>query len=268
MQTRFEKKTWKSIKIILLIYILAGCTLYFVQDLLLFHPTPLSADHKFAFANEYKEHNIHLSDRNLNIIQFPSRVFAKGIVLYFHGNMQNIERYAKFITPFVDKSYEVWMVDYPGFGKSTGQLTEENINADAMLVYNMALKTKSENIIIYGKSIGTGVASYLASIKPCQQLILETPYYSIPELAQARVIVYPTALLTRYKFPIHEYLHKVKARVTIFHGTDDGVIPYKHAMRLKNENQSIEFITIEGGSHNNLYQYELYQKKLDSLISN
>jgi alpha-beta hydrolase superfamily lysophospholipase len=268
MEARSTYKLWKSVLIIFLLYIFTGITLYFIQDFFLFHPIPLRSDHKFVFKHQFKELNIPIGERNLNIIQFKSSEKRKGIVLYFHGNRQNVERYSKFVSPFISNGYEVWMPDYPGFGKSTGRHTEENMYADAILLYNMARRSTEKNIIIYGKSLGTGVASYLGSLKSCKLLLLETPYYSIPDLSNDRIPLYPAHMMVKYKFPIHEYLPKVKAPIIIFHGTKDGVIPYSHALRLKKQNQSVELVTIKDGKHNNLFPYGLYQKKINTLLSN
>jgi len=81
--------------------------------------------------------------------------------------------------------------------------------------------------------------------------------------------MYPVTMLLHFKFPVHEYLTKVTAPISIFHGTDDGVIPYRNASRLKDVlKPGDEFITIEGGSHNDLNSFPLLQKKLDSLLHN
>ncbi len=118
-----------------------------------------------------------MQNRNLNIVQFTTNSNKKGIVLYFHGNRQNIERYGKFAPAFTKNGYEVWMMDYPGFGKTTGKRTEQVMYDDAFLVYKTAIKeTLPQNIIIYGKSLGTGIAANLALKYKCQQLILDTPY--------------------------------------------------------------------------------------------
>jgi pimeloyl-ACP methyl ester carboxylesterase len=135
------------------------------------------------------------------------------------------------------------------------------------LFYELAIKkTSAENIIIYGKSLGTGVASYLASTKPCKQLILETPYYSMTSMTRHYVPVYPATLM-KYSFPINEYLQKVKVPVTVFHGTSDEVIPYKQSTKLKNETPDIDLITVPGGKHNNLYRFPGVIQKLDSLLA-
>ncbi|MBD0276759.1 MAG: alpha/beta hydrolase, partial [Flavisolibacter sp.] len=122
------------------------------------------------------------------------------------------------------------------------------------------------NIIIYGKSIGTGVATQLASVKPCKQLILETPYYDINTLIRHYLPIYPTGMMIKYKFLTYLNLKNVHAPVTILHGTDDEVIPYQQAKRLQELYPQIELVTIKGGKHNNLLLYPQFQKKLDSLL--
>jgi uncharacterized protein len=241
--------------------------MYFLQDLFLFHPVSLPQDHVFQFNQPFTEINITTPDqRRLNIIEFHAKK-SKGIVLYFHGNRRNVERYAKYAPHFTNSGYDVWMVDYPGFGKSTGKLTEQAMYDDALLLYQRAvLKTTPNKIIIYGKSLGTGVASFLASKHSCKKLILETPYYSMTALAKHYFPIYPTRQLTKYFFHTHEYLKKVQAPVTIFHGTADEIIPFHHAKKLKAENPHIKLIAIPKGRHNNLYDFPSVTKNLALLL--
>ncbi len=255
----------------LTVYSMIGVILYFIQELLLFHPKPLPQQYRFSFQQPFTELNIPVEkDRNLNFIQFTvADSVQKGVVLYFHGNRRNIERYAHYAPYFTSKGYEIWMVDYPGFGKSTGKRTEQVMYEDASLLYKMAAKqVPGHDIIIYGKSIGTGIAAQLASTQTCKQLILETPYYSIDALLRHYVPVYPVSQLTKYHFPVYKYLQQVKAPVTILHGTDDEVIPYKQAKRLKELHSQTELVTIRGGKHNNLLKYPAFRQKLDSLLTN
>lgn len=246
---------------------LIGFALYLFQDMILFHPKPLNQDYKYSFPYKFTEHNITSGKRNLNYIKFLPDSTAKGIVLYYHGNRRNIQRYADYSKLFTSKGYEVWMMDYPGFGKSTGKRTQQNIYDDAKLLYNLATKqVNSSQIIIYGKSIGTGVASFTASTNDAKHLILETPYYSIDALAKHYFPIYPVSPMTKYSFPINQYLRSANMPVTIFHGTDDEVIPYKQALRLKKEFPLINLITIEEGQHNNLPTSNLYKYTLDRLL--
>jgi uncharacterized protein len=263
-----RKKLWRVLRALLIIYITGGIVLYFLQDLIIFHPKPLARDYNFNFKQPFKELNLSPDGhRNLNIVQFLPKEKPKGIVLYFHGNMNNIERYAQYAPVFTKNNYEVWMIDYPGYGKTTGKRSEQTMYHDALLLYGLAIKkTAADNIIIYGKSLGTGVASYLASAKRCKQLILETPYYSMASMTRYYVPIYPARLL-RYSFPSFQYLKKVNVPVTIFHGTSDEVIPYSQSMKLKKELPRINLITVLNGKHNNLYRFPRVIQKLDSLLA-
>jgi fermentation-respiration switch protein FrsA (DUF1100 family) len=264
-----KKRTVRWIKVIIIIYCLVGSILYYLQDKMMLHPVPVAADSSYHFAQPFTEANIALdSATRFNIVQFTVPDSArKGLVLYFHGNRSNVSRYAPFAAWFTRNGYEVWMPDYPGFGKSTGEMSEQVLYSEALEVYKMArAKYQPADITIYGKSLGTGVASQLASVRDCKRLILETPYYSFTSLVRPFLWMYPMSLL-HFQVPTHTYLEKVTAPITIFHGTDDGVIPYRNAKRLKTVlKQGDAFITIEGGSHNDLGNFPLMQKSLDSLL--
>ncbi|MEP6700650.1 MAG: alpha/beta fold hydrolase [Bacteroidota bacterium] len=265
------KKIWKWFQIAILIYIAIGVALYFLQDKFLFHPEKLPADYKYQFDIPFQQIDLPVTgEKNLSIVQFtvPDSV-RKGFVLYFHGNRQNINRYAHYATKFTRNGYEVWMMDYPGYGKSTGKRSEKILYEDALIVYKMAISSVSaEHIIIYGKSLGTGIAAQLASIRDCKRLILETPYYSIDALAKHYFFIYPVMPMTKYSFPTYQHFEYIKAPITIFHGTRDEVIPYKQAKWLAEKKGGTELITIEKGKHNNLNDFPLFQQKLDSLLKN
>src|SRR5690606_14917983 len=108
----------------------------------------------------YKELNIPIAnDVSLNIIRFlpssDSSLPVKGAVIYLHGNKKNISHYAAYAKTFTSRGFEVWMPDYPGFGKSTGTLTEDLIHQFAVQTYKLARgKFSSDSIFIYGKSLG------------------------------------------------------------------------------------------------------------------
>lgn len=264
-----RRKAWKWLKIILLIYVLIGIGLYFLQNVFLFHPQKLPADYRYQFDIPFRELNIPVTkEKNLSVVQFivPDSI-RKGIVIYFHGNRKNINRYAPFAINFTRHNYEVWMMDYPGFGKSTGKRSEKILYEDALLLYTLALKKHAaDSLIIYGKSLGTGIAAQLASIRDCKRLILETPYYSIDALAKQYFFIYPVMPMTNYSLPTGQYFENIRVPITIFHGTNDEVISYKQAKRLIGKNAKAELITIDKGRHNNLNDFPLYHQKLDSLL--
>ena len=180
-----RNKIFGWIKIGLLVYASVGIAMFYLQDKILFHPQKLSAGHQYKFKGRYEEINIPFNDSDtMNLIKFlPDNIPVKGVVIYFHGNMKNIDHYATFANPFLKLGYEVWMEDYPGFGKSTGTITEQKLYEQALQVKKMAdLKFQPDSIVFYGKSLGTGIAANIASRTKAKILILETPYYSIPSL--------------------------------------------------------------------------------------
>ncbi|MFM9911041.1 MAG: alpha/beta hydrolase [Chitinophagaceae bacterium] len=269
---KVNKAIFKAAQVMLVLYALIGILLWTFQDKLLFQSTQLPSTYVYQFKEPHKELVIRLNEKdNLSIVQFfpVDRSKIKGVILYFHGNKENINHYAEFVPQFTKYGYEVWMMDYPGYGKSTGVVKEDRFYSDAFLLYKMAVqKFSSEKVVVYGKSLGTGVAAELASHVSCHQLILETPYYSISSLVSAYFPVYPAESMVQYKFPLYEYLQQVQEPVTIFHGTADEVIPYENARQLISLLKSNDdFVTIEKGTHHNLSSFTLYQHKLDSLLA-
>lgn len=266
-----RKRILKILQAAIIIYAVAGILLWQFQEMLLFQSKDLPMGYEFQFEQPHKEILIHINEHEkLDMVQFypADKTHIKGVVLYFHGNRENINRYARFVPAFTSRGYEVWMPDYPGYGKTTGMRKEQRFYSDAEAVYKMARKrVGADSIIVYGKSLGTAFATELASYSPCKRLILETPYYSMPSLAADHFPIYPAARMVRYQFPLYEFLQNVKVPVTVFHGTGDDVIPISHSLRLKPLlKKSDEYFVIENGEHNNLSEFELYQQKLDSLL--
>jgi uncharacterized protein len=263
------KKFWKWFKIAVLSYVIIGIGLFIFQEKFIFHPEKLPAGYQYKFDIPFRQIDLPVSDnKNLSIVQFtvPDSI-RKGIVLYFHGNRKNINRYAPNATKFTRNGYEVWMMDYPGYGKSTGKRTEQVLYDDALIFYKMAIsRVSAEHIVIYGKSLGTGIAAQLASVRDCKRLILETPYYSMDALASHYFFIYPVMPMTKYAMPTCQHFEYINAPIAIFHGTNDGVIPYRQAKRLVAKKSGTELITLEKGEHNNLTTFPLYHHKLDSLL--
>jgi pimeloyl-ACP methyl ester carboxylesterase len=264
-----RQKIFKWFKFILLIYALLGILIYYLQDYIFFQALPVAKSHHYNFKIPYREVNLSYTEtENLNIIQFESAKPVKGVVLYFHGNRKNISWYARFAPMFTEHGYEVWMPDYPGYGKSTGKITEEKLYSYSLQLYKLASKKFTpDSIIIFGKSMGSGLATYLASNVVCKRVILETPYYSLNSVAQHFFPIYPMELMTKVKIPSWEYLQQVTESVSIFHGTRDMIVPYSNAEQLKPYlKPTDEFVTIKNGSHNDLRDFPLFSAKIDSLL--
>lgn len=265
-----KKRLFKWLQVAIIIYCLIGITLYYLQEKILFHPKTLESDHKFSFQLPFEEVTIPFnSDDTMSMIRFfPNDSVRKGVVLYYHGNKDNVEHYAEYADNFTSNGYEVWMEDYPGYGKSRGERTEQKIYEQALQVRKMAgTKYSSDSIIIYGKSLGSGIASFVASRTSNKKLILETPYYSVPDLFNSYTYIYPASYMSTYKFPTYKFLQDVTEPVTILQGTSDWIVPYRCAVKLKKVlKPADEFIVLEGGSHNDLDSFKRFHVVLDSLL--
>lgn len=246
-----------------------GASLYFLQEKLLFLPTVLEQDYQYEFANPFEELFLKPSeDVSINAVHFKTEK-PKGVILYFHGNAGDLSRWGVIAEYFVAKDYDVFIMDYRTYGKSKGKLSEQGFYDDAQFCYDYLLKQYSEtDIIVYGRSLGTGISTYLASKNNPKQLILETPYYSILDVAKHRFPIFPVSALLKYKFSSNEFIIDVKCPITMFHGTDDSIVPYSSAEKLKAiaPNDKTTFITIEDGSHNNLIEFEDYRSGIDSIL--
>lgn len=267
---KFNKKIfWRTVKITLFIYCAAGIALYYLQDKFLFHPEKVDPGTPYHFNVPFEELRIPFNEEDtMSFVKFFPSGQSKGIVLYFHGNMKNVSHYTNATTVFTKAGYEVWMEDYPGFGKSTGILTEEKLYSQALQLRKMAdAKFSADSIIIYGKSLGTGIAAYTAANSKGKLLVLETPYSSMPDLFASHVFIYPTGLMSNYKIPTGEYVSEVAYPVVIFHGTADRVIPISCANKLKVKlKPGDKFYTIERADHQDINRRPEYFKTMDSLL--
>jgi len=266
-----KKKIFRWLRIFILIYCSVGIAIYYLQDYFLFHPEKLDRSYQFKFNQPFEEVNIPMNrEDTINMIKFfPKEKPYRGVVIYFHGNMKNVERFAPFTEVFTKKGYEVWMPDYPGYGKSTGKLTEEKLYQQALQVQKLAMVSyHSDSIILYGKSLGSGIAAYAAAGTTNKMLILETPYSSIPDIFGCYAFMYPVKRMINYKIPTVDYLQEVHIPVTILAGTSDWVIPHRCASKLKQSLKTGDrFISITGANHNDLNRSTKYYQVMDSLLS-
>lgn len=263
----------KAIQWILLIYgVLAGLY-YTYQQHVYFHPKPIDGKEAYVFANDLEFSQTKLpfdSATNIEVVQFfPKDSIPKGVVLFFHGNKENVNHYSNYAPYFTGKGYECWMPDYPGFGRSTGELSVDMLEKLALQLYKLArTKYASQQIVIYGKSIGTGIAAYLAASKDCRDVMLEAPYYSLASLTADYLFFLPVNQLIKYDIDTYKHVSNIAAPITIVIGDKDELIPVTNAAGLlKHLKETDAFYLIPGGDHNNLPAQPLYHAVLDSVMS-
>ena len=217
-----------------------------MQDYLLFKPEKLSKDFEFYYQNQtIREYNLETRDGAvINGLRFIPKGNSKGIVLYLKGNSKSIKGWGKFAVDFTRHGYNVLMIDYRGFGKSTGKRSQKAIKRDLQVIYNkLKALVPEEEIILYGRSLGSGFAAKLASMNHPKLLILDAPYYSLTKVTARYMPFMPLSILMKYPLPTYKWLRYVQCPIHIIHGTNDKLIPFKTSVKLSQGESKTHAIT-------------------------
>ena len=262
---------WTSYVLILVIIVaFVSIILYFFQERFLFHPEKLPADFQFQYENqEVDEYNLDLPDGTIiNGLHFKVEK-PKGLVYYLKGNSKSIKGWGKFAVDFTIHNYDVIMIDYRGFGKSTGKLSQESMKHDALYIYDrLKEKVKEEHIIVYGRSLGTGLATKVASMNKPKALVLACPYFSMSKNVKRYLPLIPLGLVMRYQMPTYKWIKYVDCPISIIHGTNDKVIRFASSLRLsKLKPDSTKLFPIIGGGHKDLHNFESYHRAIGEVLN-
>ncbi|WP_246074209.1 alpha/beta hydrolase [Flavobacterium daemonense] len=266
-------KTFKFLTIALLaffaiIYMLIVSYVYFNQVGMVFQSQALPKEYKFNYESPFEELNIKSFDGvNLNGLLFKAEN-SKGLVFYLHGNAGTLETWGSIAKNYTNLGYDIFILDYRSFGKSEGEIeNEEQLNKDVATVYKKLTQRYPENkIIIAGYSIGSGLATILASENKPKALILQSPYFSFTELSGTRVRFFPD-FMKKFHLETYQYLPKVKAPIYIFHGLDDQLIPVKNSVRLnKILGTKGHLYLLKGQEHIGMNENESFQEQLKVIL--
>lgn len=197
---------------------------------------------------------------------------ARATLLFFHGNAGNISHRLDSIKIFHELGLSVLIIDYRGYGKSTGKASEEGTYIDAETAWHYLTKEKKvnpDNIIIFGRSLGGGIATWLAEKHPAAGLIVESSFTSIAEIGKHYYPYLPTSFLARIKYPSIDRMKNIHSPLLVIHSANDEIVPYKFGQRLYEAgNEPKTFMDIIG-SHNDGYKFtgSTYIEGLNQFIS-
>ena len=243
--------------------------LYFVQEKLIFFPEKLAVTYKFKFDQDFEELYFKTTDNTvLNGILFKADS-SRGLIFYLHGNAGSLAAWGQIAKTYTDLQYDLFMLDYRGYGKSEGRISnEKQFYEDVQLVYD-SLKNRynEKDIVILGYSIGTGAAAKLASANHPWLLILQAPYFSLTDMMNQHFRFIPSFIL-KYKFETNTFLSACKMPVVIFHGDRDEVIYYGSSLKLKKLFKPTDsLITLNGQGHNGMSDNPTYLAELQKKLS-
>ena len=200
--------------------------MYFYQDHMLFHPDNTDIKNCFQSIDPRLEYNeIKFKDEKLRFISFDKN--SKRSLVIYHGNATSVCNRLDFITKLNDLDLNIYLYEYPGFGNDTSEVNEKSILSNSSLFFQyLQTKNREQDFFLYGESLGTGVATYIASqSESVIKLFLQSPYTAISDIGQSMYPFLPIKLLLNNHFEMKEFAPKVKADVVMFYGGADKVIP-------------------------------------------
>ena len=237
-------------------YILLGALLYLFQPRFVYFPSK-QLDATPAVRNlPFEDVRFAASDGVQLHGWFVNHPNARGVVLFFHGNAGNISHRLETLELFYQLGLSTLIIDYRGYGESEGRPSEAGTYADAAGAYNYLLherSTSADKIVVFGRSLGAAIATWLAAERDVGGLALEAGFSSMGAMAKHYYPYFPSSLLVRIRYPNIERIPTVNCPVLIAHSRDDEIVPYAHGRALYERAVAPkQFFELRGG-HNNAF---------------
>ena len=251
-------------------YVLILVALYFSQERLIFPGTKLPDDYRFQFDLPFTEVNIPVEGGQLNALHFQQEN-PKGVVFFLHGNAGHLVDWTTNVDFYQKVNYDLFIFDYRGYGKSSGKVNNQqqlfnDINTAWQFIQP---QYKNKKTVIFGRSIGTALATQLAKEVNTDLVVLASPFTSMNAMLKKTYPFVPKALL-KYPLETDTLIQHIKAPVVFLHGDQDFFIPQSHSEilhRLRKEQQlHSELIIIEGADHGDIHQFEQYNSSLADVL--
>lgn len=267
---------WSVIQIGLLVYLGLLALIYFKQDALVFQSamdrgflaTPASIGLGFDPLTLTTPDGETLDGWH---VPAPRGTQTRGLVIIFHGNAGNISHRLEYLHMFHDLGFASLIIDYRGYGRSSGKASEEGSYTDAATAWRHATESlgyPAERIVLFGESLGGAVATQLADARKPRALVLASTFTSVPDLGAEIYSWLPIRLLARIRYDSRDRLPQVTSPVLVIHSRHDDIIPFAHGERLFAAARAPkQFMEIEGG-HNDGFVFgrETWVRQLDGFL--
>ncbi|MEZ8099057.1 alpha/beta hydrolase [Vibrio bivalvicida] len=239
-------------------YLLIALTIYSLQRRLMYFPQPAS--------NVYGEMNTSFI---VDGIQRHGWVLNEGYakaLIYYGGNAESIEANIPLFKAVIP-NYTIYLIPYRGYGNDSGTPTEKVLYSDAMQIFQ-SVESKHDSISLMGRSLGSGIATYIAAHREVDKLILVTPFDSIENVVKDIYWMFPVSWLLEDKYQSADRAKDITAQTYIFIAEEDRVITRARTEQLvtKFSDQLIDVIVISGAGHNTISQFPSYGAELKRLL--
>ena len=252
-------------------YAIAVAVMYFAQRRFIYFPDPTRTTPRAAGFANVVERIIATPDGEKIVAWYGKAAAGQPTLLYFHGNGGALELRAGRIAKYLDRGRGLFMMSYRGYSGSTGSPSEAANVADAKLAYEALVEdgVSPDDIILYGESLGTGVAIEVAAEKKVAGVILDSPFTSIVERAAQLYPWLPVSLLLQDRYDSIQRIRDVHVPIFILHGEADDIIPVDMGRRLfQAANEPKEIQTLPGAGHADHYKFgsfEIINRWIDRL---
>lgn len=236
--------------------------LWWKQESLLFHPQVLPANHRFDLGSDVKEVWLEVPGARLHALHLQ-QTQARGLVFFLHGNGGSLQDWFVNLDFYRRARFDLYMLDYRGYGKSTGQIeSEAQLHADVLAAWNsVAPRYAGLKQVVLGRSLGTGLAAQLATQVQPDLTVLVSPYFSMQALAAEHYRWVPQSVL-RYPLRTDWSLPLLRGAVLLVHGSEDTLIAPTHTQRLMTLRPGTVSRIIQGAGHNDLQRWPAYGQAL------
>lgn len=242
--------------------------LYFRQESMLFFPVRTDP----RLAREWRERRVEIPAGPISIegwwAENPPGA-GRATVLYFGGNAEDVLGTAE-AAPLLH-ARRLLVTSYRGYGGTPGTPGQEALYADALAVYDYAVRHAGAapgEIVLAGRSLGSGVATYLAAHRPVGGVVLITPFDRLASVAARHYPYFPVRALMRNPFPTDDFARRVTAPALLLAGTRDDVIPAEHAERLARAWAGPKEIhLLEGAGHNDIQEHPEYYARINRFLA-
>jgi len=232
--------------------------LYLFQDYFIFFPCKLY-DNSYEVL-KYKDYEIKFEVNGIILQGWLLNKDKKKLIIYYGGNAEEVS--ANIPDMNIIGDYSVLLMNYRGYGLSEGKPGEITLFSDALYIYDhitSELNIQPENIVLFGRSLGSGVAVYVASKRKVSRLILVTPFDSIRNIAQKQFRIIPVGFILRHPFDSMLYAKDMTSSALIIMGGRDNIIPNENSMNLVNSwKGDCQSVLIEKADHNDIHTYPEY----------